>query len=60
MPDLVVKRVETLGIRATLGAFDFFDSNGILFKWNEEVDKQQENLVEEDSAPGIYGSHARS
>ncbi len=49
MPDSVIKRVETLGKKANNNAFDFSDRNGILFKWNDEVDKHQERLVEEDT-----------
>jgi hypothetical protein len=51
MPDSIIKkRVKTLGVRAGLGAFDFADRNGILFEWNEEVNKNQEQLVKEEVA----------
>ncbi len=40
MPDLVIRKVEVYGKSATLpGSFDFANRNGILFEWNEKVDK---------------------
>ncbi len=40
MPDLVVRKVEVYCKSTALpGIFDFADRNGILFKWNEEVDE---------------------
>ncbi len=47
MPDLVIKKVEAFG-KSSLGVFDFADRNGILFKWNKEVDKCPEGIIEED------------
>jgi len=47
MPDLVIKRVKAYGKSTALpGIFDFADRNGILFEWNEEVDKFPEGIVE--------------
>jgi hypothetical protein len=46
MPDLVIRKVEVYGKSAALpGCFDFANRNGILFKWNEEVDKFPEGIV---------------
>ena len=46
MPDLVIKKVEAYGKSTTLpGIFDFANRNGILFKWNEEVDEFPEGIV---------------
>ena len=40
MPDSVIKKVKAYGkLTALPGIFDFADRNGILFKWNEEVDR---------------------
>jgi len=40
MPDFVIKKVKAYGkSTALLGIFDFANRNGILFKWNEEVDE---------------------
>jgi hypothetical protein len=40
MPDLIIKKVEAYGKSTALpGSFDFADRNGILFKWNEEVNE---------------------
>jgi hypothetical protein len=47
MPDSVIKKVEAFG-KSSLGVFDFADRNGILFEWNEVVDKCPEGIVEED------------
>jgi hypothetical protein len=47
MPDSVIKKVDDFG-KSSLGVFDFSDRNGILFEWNEEVDKCQEGIVKED------------
>jgi hypothetical protein len=47
MPDLVIKKVEAYGKSTNLpGIFDFADRNGILFKWNEKVDKFPEEIVD--------------
>jgi hypothetical protein len=49
MPDSVITKVERLGrANATPNMFDFLDRNGVLFEWNEDVDKAPENIVEED------------
>jgi hypothetical protein len=47
MPDSVIKKVEAFG-KSSSGVFDFADRNGILFEWNEEVDKCPEGIVKED------------
>jgi hypothetical protein len=47
MPDSVIKKVEAFG-KSLSGVFDFANRNGILFEWNEEVDKCPEGIVEED------------
>jgi hypothetical protein len=47
MPDSVIKKVEAFG-KSSLGAFNFANRNGILFKWNKEVDECPEGIVEED------------
>jgi hypothetical protein len=47
MPDSVIKKVEAYGKSTTLpGIFDFADRNGILFEWNEEVDKFPEGIID--------------
>jgi hypothetical protein len=38
MPDSVIKQVEAFG-KSSSGVFDFADSNGILFEFNEVVDE---------------------
>jgi hypothetical protein len=58
MPDLVIKMVEAFRkFNALPGSFDFADRNGILFKWNEEVDEYSEGIVELDDVIR-YPSHA--
>jgi hypothetical protein len=47
MPHLVIKKVEAFG-KSSSGVFNFANRNGILFEWNEEVDKCPEGIVEED------------
>jgi hypothetical protein len=47
MPDLVIKKVEAFG-KSSSGVFNFAKRNGILFEWNEVVDKCPEGIVEED------------
>jgi hypothetical protein len=47
MPDLVIKKVEAFS-KSSSGVFDFADRSGILFKWNEEVDKCPEGIIKED------------
>jgi hypothetical protein len=51
MPDLIVKKVIGMGQLAVPGALDFADRNGILFEWNNNVDKNLEGIVEEDTIP---------
>jgi len=47
MPDSVIKKVEAYGKSTALrGIFDFADRNGILFKWNKEVDEFPKGIVE--------------
>jgi hypothetical protein len=47
MPDLVIRKVEVYGKSTALpGGFDFADRNGILFEWNEEVDKFTKGIFE--------------
>ncbi len=49
MPDTVIARVEQYGKENALpGIFDFADRNGVLFEWNDEVDKCREGILEED------------
>ncbi len=51
IPDSVIKKVESLGHRTQQDTFDFADRNSFLFKWNDKVDEQQEDFVEEDPVP---------
>jgi len=47
MPDSVIKKVESYSkLPALPGIFNFANRNGILFEWNEEVDKFPEGIVE--------------
>jgi hypothetical protein len=47
MPDLVIRKVEAYGKSTALpGIFDFADRNGILFKWNKEVDEFPEGIID--------------
>jgi hypothetical protein len=49
MPDLIIKKVERFargGIAP--GALDFANRSGILFEWNEAIDKSPKSLVEKD------------
>jgi hypothetical protein len=40
MPDSIIKKVEQFGkAKATPNAFNFLGRNGVLFEWNNEVDK---------------------
>jgi hypothetical protein len=49
MPDSVIKKVEGYGRRgAAPGEFDFADRSGVLFEWNESIDKHPQGLVEEE------------
>ena len=46
MTNLVIKNVKTYAkSTAFLGIFDFANRNGILFEWNQEVDKFPEGIV---------------
>jgi hypothetical protein len=61
MPDFVIKKVKAYGkSTALLGIFDFANRNGILFKWNEEVDKFPEGIVEVEDVvlyPSLAAEH---
>ena len=47
MLDLVIKKVEAYGKSTALpGIFDSADRNGILFKWDEEVDEFPEGIFD--------------
>ncbi len=47
MPDLFIRKVKVYGkLTALPGSCDFADRNGILFEWNDEVDKFPEGIVE--------------
>jgi hypothetical protein len=49
MPNLVIKKVELFGkANASSNVFNFLDRNGVLFEWNDEVDKYPEGIVEEE------------
>jgi hypothetical protein len=49
MPESIIKKVEQFGkSNAWPNTLDFADRNGILFKWNNNIDKYLEGLVEED------------
>jgi hypothetical protein len=62
MPDLVIRKVKVYGkSTALLGSFDFVDRNGILFEWNEEVNKFPEGTVEVEYVvlyPSLAAEHA--
>jgi hypothetical protein len=51
IPDLIVKKVEGMGHLAVPGALNFANRNGILFKWNDDVDENPEGIVKEDTIP---------
>ncbi len=52
MHDSVIKKVEHFGLRSgPAGAFNFADRSGILFEWNEDVDKSLESLIEDELIP---------
>jgi hypothetical protein len=63
MPDLVIKKVEAfIKSNALPGGFNFVDRNGILFKWNEEVDKYPKGIFELDNVilyPSLAAEHPR-
>jgi hypothetical protein len=48
MPDLVIRKVEVYDGKSTVlpGSFDFGNRKGILFEWNEELDKFPEGIIE--------------
>ena len=49
MPDTVITLVERLGrTNATPNMFDFLDRNGVLFEWNNVINKTPEGIIEED------------
>ena len=49
MPDTVIAQVEHLGCtNATPNMFDFSDRNGVLFEWNEDIDKIPGGIIKED------------
>ncbi len=46
MPDLIIRKIKVYGKSTALpGSFDFAGRNGIIFEWNEEVDKFPEGIV---------------
>ena len=62
MPDSVIKKVQVYYGKSTAlpGIFDFADRNGILFKWNEEVDEFPEGIVEVENdvlSPSLAAEH---
>ena len=61
MSDSVIKKVEAYGKSTALpGIFDFADRNGILFEWNEEVDKFPEGIVKVEDVvlyPSLAAEH---
>jgi hypothetical protein len=61
MPDSVIKKVKAYGkLTALLGIFYFANRNGILFEWNEEVDKFPEGIVEVEDVvlyPSLAAEH---
>jgi hypothetical protein len=49
MPDLVIRRVGNCGNNNALpGIFDFANRSGVLFEWNEEVDKCPEGILDKE------------
>jgi hypothetical protein len=49
MPESIIKKVEQFGkSNAQLNTLNFANRNGILFEWNNNIDKYPEGLVEED------------
>jgi hypothetical protein len=49
MPDSVILKIETMGNQHMPGVFNFSDRNGVLFEWNDDVDKYNENIVEKNA-----------
>jgi hypothetical protein len=49
MTDSIIRKVKHFGCRGGLAsAFNFSDRSGILFEWNDDVDKFLEDLIEDD------------
>jgi hypothetical protein len=49
MPDLVITKVEQFGKATTTpNVFVFLDRNGVLFEWNDKVNKYQEEIVKKE------------
>ena len=49
MSDTVIAQVERLGHTNTApNMFDFLDRNGVLFEWNQDVNKTPEGIIEKD------------
>ena len=47
MPESVIKKVEQYADNAAMaGEFAFRDRNGVLFKWNDVIDENPENIIE--------------
>jgi hypothetical protein len=52
MPDSIIRKVKHFDRRGRLAStFDFSDRSGILFEWNDDVDKSLKNLVKDDLVP---------
>jgi hypothetical protein len=52
MPDLIIRKVKHFGCKGgPASAFDFSDRSGILFEWNDDVDKSLEDLIKDDLVP---------
>jgi hypothetical protein len=54
MPDSVILKIETMGNQHLPGVFDFSDRNRVLFEWNDDVDKYNENIVKENVTKFSY------
>jgi hypothetical protein len=49
MPNTVIAQVERLGhTNAAPNMFNLLDMNGVLFEWNEDVDKTPKGIIKED------------
>ena len=60
MPDSVIRKIEQSSTAGYLpGALDFGDQNGVLFEWNEDVDKPEHLLEIEDVVqyPSLAAEH---
>ena len=52
MPESVIEKVEWYADAAVrAGEFAFVDRKGVLFEWNDEVDKNAEHIIENESDP---------